>query len=587
VDTPFLALSIEGERLSFRAEVHAAALSSWVVPGPAETWAPAEIRVDGQAGAAARLEDGFLRVRLAPGVHRIDVSGPLPRQDGLTLQLKDRPRRATASAPGWEVVGVREEGPADESIQLTRRLRPGRETAGGEGQYSPWLEVRRTIESGVSWRVLTTVRRVSPTGSPIAVRIPLLSGESLTEGDWETKDGEVAVSLGRDSQEASWASTLRVTESLALEAPQGRPWSEVWTIRCGVVWQCEAEGIPPVRHETEGLFEPEYHPWPGESLKVRFQRPGGVKGQSLTLDEVRLDVTPGIRLETATLTIKTRAAREDTLALTLPAGAELQEVKVGGQARPIRQEGGRVSLTIPGGAQTVELRWHRGQGIAVFYRGPQVGLSAPAVNAQVNVVLPTDRWLLLARGPAWGPAVLFWGYLLVALLVAWLLGRIPDSPLTTGQWALLALGLSQIPTIGAFLVAGFFFALAWRRKSPLAPALAFDAFQLVLVVWAVVAIVFLYMAIETGLLLRPDMQVAGNGSSATLLRWYLDRVADRTPAVTVVSLPLWVYRVAMLAWSAWLAVRLVTWIAWAWRSFSQGGVWRPFRAPTPAAPTEA
>jgi hypothetical protein len=175
--------------------------------------------------------------------------------------------------------------------------------------------------------------------------------------------------------------------------------------------------------------------------------------------------------------------------------------------------------------------------------------------------------------------VLFWGYLLVALLVAWLLGRIPDGPLTTGQWALLALGLSQIPTIGAFVVAGFFFALAWRRRSPLAPALAFDVFQLLLVMWALVAIVFLYSAVETGLLLRPDMQVAGNGSRETLLRWYVDRVADRTPVVTVVSLPLWVYRVAMLAWSAWLAVRLVGWVAWAWRSFSQGGVWRPFRAP--------
>jgi hypothetical protein len=304
-----------------------------------------------------------------------------------------------------------------------------------------------------------------------------------------------------------------------------------------------------------------------------------VKGQSLTLDEVRLDVTPGIRLETAALTLKTRAAREDTLALTLPAGAELQEVKVGGQARPIRPEGGRVSLTIPGGASTVEMRWHRGQGVGVFYPAPRVSLSAPAVNAQVHVTLPTDRWLLLAPGPAWGPAVLFWGYLLVALLAAWLLGRIPDSPLTTGQWALLALGLSQIPTLGAFLVAGFFFALAWRRRAPLGPAPVFDAFQLLLMLWALVAIAFLYQAVETGLLLRPDMQVAGNGSSQTQLRWYVDRVADRTPAVTVVSLPLWVYRLGMLAWSGWLAVRIVGWIAWAWRSFSQGGVWRPLRNP--------
>ncbi|HET9317627.1 MAG TPA: hypothetical protein VFQ51_18685, partial [Vicinamibacteria bacterium] len=316
VTTPFLSLSIEGERLSFSAEVHAAARASWVVPGPADTWVPADVRVDGQATAAAiRLEDGFLRVRLEPGVHRVEAAGPLPRQDGLTLQLKDRPRRATASAPGWEVVGVREEGPADESIELNRRLRPGREAAGAEGVYAPWLEVQRTVESGVSWRVYTRVRRVSPVGSPVAVRIPLLAGESLTEGGWETKDGEVALTLGRDETEAGWASTLKISDSLELKAPEGRPWSEVWNVRCGVVWQCAQSGIPPVRHETGSQYEPEYHPWPGESLQVRFLRPAGVKGQTLTLDDVQLDVTPGVRLETTTLTLKTRAGREDVLGL--------------------------------------------------------------------------------------------------------------------------------------------------------------------------------------------------------------------------------------------------------------------------------
>ena len=585
VTTPFMALAIEGERLSFDAEVHAAARASWILPGPAEAWIPADVRVDGRTTpAAVRLEDGFLRVRLEPGVHRIEASGPLPRQDGLTLQLKDRPRRATASAPGWEVVGVREEGPADESIQLTRRLRPGREARGGEGAYSPWLEVRRTVESGVSWRVYTAVRRVSPVGSPIAVRIPLLPGESLTEGDWETKDGEVAVTLGRDEQEARWTSTLKTADTLRLQAPEGRPWSEIWTLRCGVVWQCAASGIPPVSHEAEGLYQPEFHPWPGESLQVRFRRPAGVKGQTLTLDDVQLDVVPGVRLETATLSLRTRAAREDTLSLTLPAGAEVQEVKVAGTARPIRPEGGKLSLTVPAGSQAVEVKWHRGQGLRPWYRAPQVGLSAPGVNVHVNVTLPEDRWLLVTRGPAWGPAVLFWGYLLMVLAAAFLLARLPGSPLTAAQWALLALGLSQIPAAGAFVVAGFFFALAWRRSRPLGAPLLFDALQLGLVLWALVAIGCLYSAIETGLLLRPDMQVAGNGSSATLLRWYVDRIADRTPAVTVVSLPLWVYRVAMLLWSGWLALSLVRWIGWAWRAFNEGGAWKPLRRSPTAAP---
>jgi hypothetical protein len=89
--------------------------------------------------------------------------------------------------------------------------------------------------------------------------------------------------------------------------------------------------------------------------------------------------------------------------------------------------------------------------------------------------------------------------------------------------------------------------------------------------------------VETGLLLRPDMQVEGNGSTETLLRFYVDRVESLTPAARVVSLPLWLYRVAMLVWSLWLAASLVRWLAWAWRAFTQGGAWKPLAARKPTA----
>ena len=91
---------------------------------------------------------------------------------------------------------------------------------------------------------------------------------------------------------------------------------------------------------------------------------------------------------------------------------------------------------------------------------------------------------------------------------------------------------------------------------------------------ALVTVVLLYDAIQTGLLFRPDMQVAGQGSSDTVLRWYADRVTEATPRAGVMSLPLWLYRVLMLAWALWLATRLVGWSGWVWRSFSEGGVWR-------------
>jgi hypothetical protein len=83
------------------------------------------------------------------------------------------------------------------------------------------------------------------------------------------------------------------------------------------------------------------------------------------------------------------------------------------------------------------------------------------------------------------------------------------------------------------------------------------------------------------------MQVAGQGSTDTVLRWYADRVAETTPSAGVVSLPLWSYRVLMLAWALWLATRLVGWAGWAWRSFSDGGVWKRIALPARKASVAA
>ncbi len=342
--TGFVELRIDNERLSFSAEVHAAARTTWRIPGPVSSWVPSQVRVDGTSTAAvARLSDGFLHVRLDSGVHRLEIAGPTPPQDSFTLQFGDRPRRARAVAPGWHIVGFREDGPADASIQLTRRLETSRAERLSEGVYAPWLEVTRTLTLGVSWQVTTKVRRVSPTGMPLALRVPLLTGESPTDARFEVEDGEVVVGLGRDDVEAGWISTLERTEQLTLTAPEGRPWSEVWRLQCSVVWQCEAAGIAPVERQSEGVLEPQYRPWPGEEVNVAFLHPEGVEGQTFTLEHVELQVTPGARFERVQLILQARSSREESLSLGLPEGVNVQEVTLDGEVRPWRPDSGTVA----------------------------------------------------------------------------------------------------------------------------------------------------------------------------------------------------------------------------------------------------
>ncbi len=411
----------------------------------------------------------------------------------------------------------------------------------------------------------------------MAVRIPLLPGEAPTQAQLVVENGEAAVSLGRDEVETRWESTLEQAAEVVLEATEGRPWSEVWRLQCSAVWSCQAEGLPPVRRIADGVFEPEYRPWPGESLRVALAHPSGVEGQTLTLDSVRLEATPGTRIERAHLALQARSSREQPLLLRLPESAEVQQVSVDGTERPLRPEGGELRVTVPAGRHQVEVRWQQPHGIGLAYSFPEIGLPGPAVNVTQQLSLPPSRWLLLAWGPAWGPAVLFWSYFVFLLAVAAALGRLPWSPLSSLQWVLLGLGLSQIPPIGALVVVGFVFALKLRRERAPSHAAVFDLMQIGLLGWAFVSLVLLYAAIHTGLLFRPDMQVAGNGSSDTVLRWYADRVTGGTPGAGVLSVPLWVYRVGMLVWALWLAAGLVRGIGWGWRAFGEGGVWRRLR----------
>ena len=109
--------------------------------------------------------------------------------------------------------------------------------------------------------------------------------------------------------------------------------------------------------------------------------------------------------------------------------------------------------------------------MGVFYGLPRVSFSSPAVNVTQQLTLPPERWLLATRGPAWGPAVLFWPYLVFLLAVALGLGRIPASPLTSAQWVLLGLGLSVLPALAALVVAAFVFALALRGQAAAAERL--------------------------------------------------------------------------------------------------------------------
>ncbi len=584
-----VALALSGTELRISAEIHAGGKGSWPIPGPASSWVPRSVSVDGKPAAAlTRLEDGFLHVRLEPGVHRVEAAGPIPPRDGLALEFGATPRRASASAPGWQVDGIREDGTADDSVQFSRTLATAKGGAVAEGSYPPWLEVTRVLNFGVEWTAETIVRRISPTGSPVVVKIPKLKGMIVTDENRTEKDGEILVTLGRDETEARFMASIKpVDEPLELMAAAGRPWSEIWVVNCGPVWQCDAKGFPTTAHIAGGEFVKTFRPWPGEKLTLTLAKPKGVEGRTVTIDSAILNLNPGLRLQNVTLTLGVRASRAETLHLVIPENAEIESLTVGGQVKPAQHDHGKLAVAVEPGNPQVVLKWRQSPGISWKYRSPAVDLGMPAVNIEIRVQMPEERWLLKTFGPKWGPAILFWGILLFALLAGAALGSLPMSPLTRGQWMLLALGLTQIHVVGALNVAGWFLAMKWRGKGGQERPLAHDLTQILLVLWTLIALGCLFAAVKQGLTVQPDMQVSGSGSYGSSLHWQRDRIAGVMPAVRVISSPLWVYRwLIMLPWALWLAARMLRWMPWAWQSFTTGGGWKPLwkKKEKPVAP---
>jgi hypothetical protein len=538
--------------------------------------------LDGGAAGLLRSPDGRLWLRLTQGNHQVLMEGPLPDRDAVQIPLPLKPHRVTARASGWRVEGLHEDGLAEDNLQLVQ-VRTRERAAGSTlepGALPPFVRVERNLMLGLKWEMETRVVRLTPPGSAIVLEVPLLAGESVTTADVRVKDGKASVSLGPLMSQAGWSSTLEQRGTISLKAPDAVPWVEVWRLQAGPVWHVEPMGIPVVHQpEQAEVRMREWRPWPGETVAIEVTRPQGLPGQTLTIDRSALSLSPGLRAADASLDLTMRSSRGAQHVVTLPVAAELQSVSINGVVQPIRQEGRDVTLPMVPGAQQVSIVWRRNDGIGALFRAPEVRLNAPSVNLRVDIRMPMDRWTLIVGGPRLGPAVLFWSLLAISLIASIALGRARLTPLRAHHWFLLSLGLTQAPLWVPIVIAAWLFGLGWRRErgQSLVSDPGFDGFQVLLLLAGAVALSGLFWSISQGLLGLPEMQIAGNGSASYDLKWYQDRSADALPRPWVLSVPLLVYRLAMLAWALWLAQALLRWLKWAWECFTAGGAWRPLR----------
>jgi hypothetical protein len=576
-----LRLDVERAVLTLRLEVDTAADTAIPLPGGTRSWEPAEVNVDG-APARGMLRDasGVLWVRLVRGRHQIVARGPLPDRDSIELPLPLQPLRVEATSQGWQVHGLREDGLAESALQLTREKRET-STKLDPSELPPFLNVTRELRLDLDWRLRTVVTRVTPGDTAVLIEVPLLAGESVTSEQIRVRDGHATVSLAPGERQVTWASELDESAVLTLHAPEKVAWTEVWRLDVSPIWHVETDGIPPIHADAgHGARVREWRPWPGESVRLSVARPAGIEGPTLTIDSSLLQVNPGLRSTDTTLTVQLRSSRGGRHSIALPEESSLKSVSIDGELQPIRLEGRSVGVPIHPGAQTLEIAWRESRGFtdAMLYRTPAVDLGVPSVNAQISLKPSVGRWILALGGAGMKPAVLFWSILVALAALALGLSRLHLTPLRFHEWLLLGIGLTQVPIGAAAVVAVWLLALGWRSERGTAvPGRWFDLLQLALVALSGAALLALLFSIHRGLLGSPEMQISGNGSTASLLRWYQDRTIATPAQSWLFSVPVLVYRLAMLAWALWLAQALLRWLRWGWQCFTAGELWRPLR----------
>ncbi|MBN8530897.1 MAG: hypothetical protein J0L97_03415 [Alphaproteobacteria bacterium] len=583
-----LTLSNQGKQLTMTAELQLGESVAVPLPTPGNSAALLRVEADGApAGKLKRDENGQLWIHLGKGVHTVVLQIALPENEAAQITLPLAPAYASAELSGWDVQGIAEDNTVEGSLRLVRQATSAAPSTPDAPepvtQIPGFVRVTRSLQLGLTWTMQTQVQRISATGTAIALNVPLLAGESVTTAGILVKDGAARVLLAPEADTLSWSSRLSETDALTFTAPATADWVETWRVEALPLWHMQAEGLPETVPQ-EGALIPEWQPRPGETLTLRMVKPQGVEGPTRTLERSSLNVSLGGESAQTTLALSFRSSQASQLDVLLPETANVERVELANMVLPVKQQGRTVTLPISPGAQHFLIHWKDTQGVKLNTAAPEVTVGLPGVNAETQLTIPQDRWILFAGGPIMGPAVLFWSFVPLVLLLSVGAAAAKLTPLKVRHWFLLLMGMVQSGIFGTAIFAGLLLALGYRQRRAESGTLEstarwrFNIVQCLIAFWVILAVAALISGIESGLLGKPDMMIEGNGSYGHQLRWYQDNSGPTLPQPWVFSVPLWVYRGVMLAWALWLAFAVTGWARWSWKAFSAGGYWKSKKA---------
>ncbi len=575
-----LQIHMDENQAEIRLLLHSQVAHSWPLPVPVTLLS--QLTLAEQPAALLQVNEQAM-VLLPRGRIWLQLTVNLTEQQQLSLQLPTPWHQITQQLTGWQADVRAESSDGSQLLEQRRSLSFSRQVATnradanqtkGTVAMAERLVLWRTLELGLQWRVHHRLERYGKLDKSISVAVPLWPGEQPLSALPMTPAG-LQLQLNAGQSVLEWQSALAKNSTFTLKSPVQQVYVEVWQIAHSAKYHLQSQGIPAIEHEG-GHFPPRFQPWPGEQLTLQLSEPAAVSAEHLTIRDLSLvqQQQQGVASNELTLTIDT--AQAQPFRLQLPAQSTLLQLQLDGQNLPLQsaQQDGAVQLALKAGVQQIQLRFEQNNQTAFWRETPKLTLPTTSANLFLQLQLPADRWLLAVGGPAIGPAILFWGMLLLLLAFAMVLPRVIKSPLSKRHWCLLFAGLSTLSLWLPLLLSIWLAALSWRgRQSDVGPIRFARLRQLLLILLSIVTVTGLLLAIPYALLSSPQMHLTGNGSSAGQLYWYQDQSPAELVQAWAISLPLWCYQLAMLIWSLWLAAALMQWLPWAWRQLSHQGFW--------------
>jgi hypothetical protein len=603
-------------------EAHVEAASAIPLPEARAPLYLRTVRVGGESRPLLRVE-GRNYLALARGVHRVELDY-LPAGDRVSIQFPGHPARvevSETSGKAWQIEGVDENRLLRETLNFTRvgalvasaaaagvpasddendeedsagkNASPEASASVGQAAQSfpAFVQINRELDLGLDWTLRAEARRIAPREGGFTLAVPLLAGEHVVTPDIRVHEGKgseagtVLAAFGHADARFAWNSRLDKRPALELVAPALDERAEIWRVAAGPSLHLEWNGVPvslaPLGDNHPVVFE--FHPLPGEKLTLTANQPEIASGAVRAIDQIRLKGEIGEQASQYSFDFTLRASQGGEFPLKLPEGVELLRVETDQRPLNIEARDGSLSLPVAPGAQSYRVTFRANEAAGFVTRSPCLDLDLPAANITLTTHMPEQRWILAVGGPDVGPAVLYWGELLVALALAFFLARSGKTVLGYPQAFLLVLGFSTFSWLALFVVVAWLVALDQRarldvQRCETMRALYFNLMQLGLALLTIATLSLLVDTISSGLLSSPDMTIRGNGSGGQTLNWFADRGDGALPTTTVISLPLWVYRSAMLAWAIWLAYTVFQWLNRGFRAWLKNGYWKKRRS---------